>query len=148
MLVMYRSAHQAPAKCKSPLAKLSASIFADRIVVAVQLNSSYYSAVGSRDPWYLLARAIQFFTPGIPLVYYVGLLAGENDIDLVESTQNGRDLNRHKFESVEEAAQETERPVVQVSCRSVSSFVSLVVCCVLPMIMVLTYAFCRLAAFA
>ena len=82
----------------------------------MQLNSTYYSAVGSRDNWYLLARAIQFFTPGIPLVYYVGLLAGANDIDLVESTQNGRDLNRHKFDSVEEAAQEIERPVVRVRC--------------------------------
>ena len=82
----------------------------------MQLNSTYYSAVGSRDNWYLLARAIQFFTPGIPLVYYVGLLAGANDIDLVESTQNGRDLNRHKFDSVTEAAQEIERPVVRVRC--------------------------------
>jgi len=35
------------------------------------------------------------FAPGIPQVYYVGLLAGENDIALVESTKNGRDINRH-----------------------------------------------------
>jgi hypothetical protein len=26
-----------------------------------------------------MARAIQFFTPGLPMVYYVGLLAGRND---------------------------------------------------------------------
>lgn len=27
---------------------------------------------------YLLARAIQFWTPGVPMVYYVGLLVGSN----------------------------------------------------------------------
>ncbi len=31
---------------------------------------------------YLMARAIQFFTPGIPMIYYVGLLAGENDLQV------------------------------------------------------------------
>lgn len=77
------------------------------------MNCAYYSAVGNDDRAYLLARAIQFFTPGIPLVYYVGLLAGANDIDLVESTKVGRDINRHAF-SEEEAAGELERPVVQV----------------------------------
>ena len=32
---------------------------------------------------YLVARAIQFFVPGIPQVYYVGLLAGTNDMELL-----------------------------------------------------------------
>ena len=41
-----------------------------------QVNCTYYSAVGSNDDAYLTARTIQFFTPGIPQVYYVGLLAG------------------------------------------------------------------------
>ena len=85
----------------------------------MQLNSSYYSACGGCDKSYLLARAIQFFAPGIPLVYYVGLLAGENDIELVESSKNGRDLNRHAFGSVEAAAKEMERPVVKVRPASV-----------------------------
>ncbi len=31
------------------------------------------------DEEYLIARALQFFAPGIPQVYYVGLLAGVND---------------------------------------------------------------------
>jgi hypothetical protein len=78
----------------------------------VQINCSYYSAVGDKDLWYLLARAIQFFTPGIPLVYYVGLLAGANDIELVENTKNGRDINRHSY-GLEEAVAETDRPVVK-----------------------------------
>ena len=76
------------------------------------MNCSYYSALGNDDEAYLLARAIQFFTPGIPLVYYVGLLAGANDIERVESTKVGRDINRHPF-TVDEAAGELERPVVQ-----------------------------------
>ena len=28
---------------------------------------------------YLLARTIQLFTPGVPMIYYVGILAGSND---------------------------------------------------------------------
>ncbi len=39
-----------------------------------QVNTTYYSALGDRDDAYLLARAIQFFAPGIPQVYYVGCL--------------------------------------------------------------------------
>ena len=31
---------------------------------------------------YLLARAIQFWTPGVPMVYYVGLFAGANDYEV------------------------------------------------------------------
>ena len=31
---------------------------------------------------YLMARVIQFFTPGIPMIYYIGLLAGENDLQV------------------------------------------------------------------
>ena len=83
----------------------------------MQINCTYYSAVGNHDDWYLLARAIQLFTPGIPLVYYVGLLAGANDISLVEETKNGRDINRHGF-SLDEAISETERPVVKVRRRA------------------------------
>ena len=51
-----------------------------------QVNTTYYSALGNQDDAYLLARAIQFFAPGIPQVYYVGMLAGSNDVDLMEWT--------------------------------------------------------------
>ena len=44
-----------------------------------QYNCTYYSALHANPRHYLLARAIQFFTPGLPMVYYVGLLAGRND---------------------------------------------------------------------
>ncbi len=77
-----------------------------------QVNTTYYSALGNHDDAYLLARAIQFFAPGIPQVYYVGMLAGSNDIALMERTKNGRDINRHYF-TVEEVAEEQKRPVVQ-----------------------------------
>jgi len=66
-----------------------------------QVNCTYYSALGNNDKAYLLARAIQFFAPGIPQVYYVVMLAGENDIKLMEATKNGRDINRHYYSKEE-----------------------------------------------
>lgn len=77
-----------------------------------QINCSYYSALGNNDASYLLARAVQFFAPGIPQVYYVGMLAGENDIELLEKTKVGRNINRHYY-SKEEIEKEVKRPVVQ-----------------------------------
>jgi len=77
-----------------------------------QINCTYYSALGNKDQAYLLARAIQFFAPGIPQVYYVGLLAGENDIELLEETKQGRNINRH-FYDLEEIEKEVKRPVVK-----------------------------------
>ncbi|MFY1066624.1 sucrose phosphorylase [Enterococcus sp. AD013-P3] len=77
-----------------------------------QINSTYYSALGDDDASYLLARAIQCFAPGIPQIYYVGLLAGKNDIQLLETTKEGRNINRHYY-SLAEIAEETERPVVK-----------------------------------
>jgi sucrose phosphorylase len=60
----------------------------------------------------LLARAIQFFAPGVPQVYYVGLLAGENDMALLAKSGVGRDINRHYY-TTEEIDQALQRPVVQ-----------------------------------
>ncbi|MCD8089455.1 MAG: sucrose phosphorylase [Clostridiales bacterium] len=77
-----------------------------------QVNTTYYSALGENDAAYLLARAIQFFAPGIPQVYYVGMLAGKNDIDLMEKTKNGRDINRHYY-TAEETEAEQNRDVVK-----------------------------------
>ncbi len=77
-----------------------------------QINCTYYSALGDNDNAYLLARAIQFFAPGIPQVYYVGLLAGANDLELLEATKVGRNINRHYY-SKEEIEIAIERPVVK-----------------------------------
>ncbi|MBU1196424.1 MAG: sucrose phosphorylase [Proteobacteria bacterium] len=77
-----------------------------------QVNCTYYSALGCNDDAYIAARVIQFFTPGIPQVYYVGLLAGKNDIELVEKTKLGRNINRHNY-SLEEIKDDIQKPVVQ-----------------------------------
>lgn len=77
-----------------------------------QINSTYYSALGNRDDAYLLSRAVQFFAPGVPQIYYVGLLAGENDIALLEQTKIGRNINRHSY-TYHEVEEQLKRPVVQ-----------------------------------
>lgn len=77
-----------------------------------QVNCTFYDALGRNDHDYLLARAIQFFAPGVPQVYYVGLLAGENDMALLAKSGVGRDINRHHYTSTE-IDQALQRPVVQ-----------------------------------
>ena len=77
-----------------------------------QVNCSFYDALGRDDRAYLVARAIQFFLPGVPQVYYVGLLAGHNDLDLLAASGVGRDINRHRY-SRDEIARNLQRPVVQ-----------------------------------
>jgi sucrose phosphorylase len=76
-----------------------------------QVNCTYYDALGRDDSAYLLARAVQLFTPGIPQVYYVGLLAGGNDMDLLARSGVGRDINRHHY-TREEILRDLARPVV------------------------------------
>lgn len=77
-----------------------------------QMNCTYYSALDCNDDSYICARILQFFTPGIPQVYYVGLLAGKNDIALVEKTRSGRSINRHNY-SLGEIDKHIQLPVVQ-----------------------------------
>ena len=76
-----------------------------------QVNCTFYDALGRDDRSYLVARAIQFFIPGVPQVYYVGLLAGTNDMELLARSKVGRDINRHHY-SREEIVAATARPVV------------------------------------
>jgi sucrose 6(F)-phosphate phosphorylase len=78
---------------------------------AHQINITYFSALNGNEDAYLAARAIQFFAPGIPQVYYVGLLAGENDMEAVEQTGERRAINRHDY-TVEEIEEAVDRPVV------------------------------------
>ena len=77
-----------------------------------QVNCTYYSAVHENDDAYILARALQLFLPGIPQVYYVGLLAGTNDYETLGKTMHGRDINRHNY-AWEEAQADIQKPVVQ-----------------------------------
>jgi sucrose phosphorylase len=81
-------------------------------VDAHQLNCTYYAALGCDDDRYVAARAIQLFARGIPQIYYVGLLAGENDHDAMSRTGDGRAINRHDFTD-EEIDRALEKPVVQ-----------------------------------
>jgi sucrose phosphorylase len=77
-----------------------------------EVNCTYYEALGCRDDDYLIARAIQFFAPGVPQVYYVGLLAGTNDLNLVRRTGEARDINRHYYTRAE-LRQQLETPLVR-----------------------------------
>lgn len=77
-----------------------------------QIRGTIYSLLGADNDVYLAARALQFFTPGVPQVYYVGLLAGENDADAAAKTGEGRDINRHNF-TMEEIEEHLKKPVVK-----------------------------------
>jgi sucrose phosphorylase len=77
-----------------------------------QVNCTFYEALGREDDQYLAARMIQCMLPGTPQIYYVGLLAGTNDTDLLARTGVGRDVNRHHYTPSEIDAA-LDRPVVQ-----------------------------------
>jgi sucrose phosphorylase len=77
-----------------------------------QVNCTYLDALGRDETRYLIARAIQFFVPGIPQIYYVGLLGGTNDMGLLASSGVGRDINRHYY-SPQEVASSLKSPMIQ-----------------------------------
>ncbi|MDC6367266.1 MULTISPECIES: sucrose phosphorylase [Flavobacteriaceae] len=77
-----------------------------------QVNCTYFEALGSNEDTYLAARAIQFFVPGVPQVYYVGLFGDENDMELLARTNVGRDINRHYY-SKEEIQLKTQTEMFQ-----------------------------------
>lgn len=77
-----------------------------------QLTCTFFDALQRNEDAYIAARAIQFFTPGIPQVYYVGLLAGVNDLARMQGSGEARDINRHAY-GLDEAVQALQAPVVQ-----------------------------------
>ncbi|PZR53748.1 sucrose phosphorylase [Xylanimonas oleitrophica] len=77
-----------------------------------QVNCTFYDALARDDRSYLLARLLQLFVPGVPQVYYVGLLAGTNDMERLARTGVGRDVNRHHYTPAEVDAA-LRRPVVR-----------------------------------
>ncbi|GET22656.1 sucrose phosphorylase [Prolixibacter denitrificans] len=77
-----------------------------------QVNCTYFDALGRDENSYIIARAIQFFSPGIPQIYYMGLFAGTNDMKLLEKTNVGRDINRHYY-TKEEVEESLQKPVVK-----------------------------------
>ena len=62
-----------------------------------QVNCTFHDALGGDDERHLAGRLIQLMLPGVAQVYYVGLLAGTNDLGLLERTGVGRDVNRHHY---------------------------------------------------
>jgi sucrose phosphorylase len=87
---------------------------------ADQINCTFHDAVGRRDAEYLIARAIQCCVPGVPQIYYVGLLAGGNDMDLLRRTGNGREINRHYY-----TAAQLERDLERLAVRSLLALLRL-----------------------
>ncbi len=80
-----------------------------------QLMGTYYSALGEDDEAYLLARVVQLYAPGIPQIYYGGLLAATNDVAAMQTETDIREINRHKFtqQDIEECLQ---KPIVKSFC--------------------------------
>jgi sucrose phosphorylase len=72
-----------------------------------QVSCTLHDALGRDDRAFLLARLLQLFTPGIPQVYYVGLLAGRN----VTATGDAREINRRRY-TAEEVDAAVRQPVV------------------------------------
>ena len=78
-----------------------------------QINMTYYSALGTRKDAMLLARAIQLFMPGKPQVWYLDLLAGENDYEAVKRAGAGghKEINRSNL-SCAQVAEAMKQDVV------------------------------------
>ncbi|MDP3447708.1 MAG: sucrose phosphorylase [Eubacteriales bacterium] len=77
-----------------------------------QIRGTIYSVLNENDDDYIIARAIQLFTPGVPQVYYVGLLAGTNQYQCAAQSGDGREINRYNY-SVDEVNAALERDVVK-----------------------------------
>jgi sucrose phosphorylase len=76
-----------------------------------QINATLPNIVND-DVAYVIMRAVQFFLPGEPQVYYVGLFNGMDDKELFAETGQGRDVNRHHY-TPEEIQQALKQPVTQ-----------------------------------
>lgn len=77
-----------------------------------QVNCTWVDALGGDDLLALTSRLLQVLVPGIPQVYYVGMLHGHNDVDLLTRTGVGRDINRHRY-TEEELAGALGAPAVR-----------------------------------
>ncbi len=81
--------------------------------VYYQVNATYYSALGADDNRLLLARALQIFLPGKPQVWYLDLLAGENDLAAVAraGADGHKEINRTNLTG-DQVAAALAKPVV------------------------------------
>lgn len=96
MAEIFRQAHDATSGHSSV-----ASVIPAWMTLPHQINATFFSVLGRSTERMLLARAVQIFLPGEPQFYYVGLLAGVDDIGLFAETGQGRDVNRHRYSADE-----------------------------------------------
>jgi sucrose phosphorylase len=83
-----------------------------------QVNCTWYDALGRDDARMCLSRLIQLMVPGLPQVYYVGLLAGGNDVERLRRTGIGREVNRHAYDR-DEITGALGRPVTRATVAAI-----------------------------
>lgn len=88
-----------------------ASVVPQWFTLPHQINATLPNIVNN-DASYVIMRAVQFFLPGEPQVYYVGLFNGMDDRELFEKTEQGRDVNRHHY-TPQEIDAALKQPVTQ-----------------------------------
>jgi sucrose phosphorylase len=88
-----------------------ASVVPQWFTLPHQINATLPNIVNN-DTGYVIMRAVQFFLPGEPQVYYVGLFNGMDDRDLFARTGQGRDTNRHNYTPAE-IQEALKQPVTQ-----------------------------------
>jgi sucrose phosphorylase len=77
-----------------------ASVVPQWFTLPHQINATLPNILAN-DTAYVASRAVQFFLPGEPQVYYVGLFNGMDDRELFAATGQGRDTNRHHYTPAE-----------------------------------------------
>ncbi|MCH8520133.1 MAG: sucrose phosphorylase [Nanoarchaeota archaeon] len=97
---------------KSTLRKQQQNNQIDSVGGIYQLNCTFYEALKKDDFLYICARAIQIFSPGIPQIYYNGLLVGENDFQRVYELKDPREINRTQY-FLNTALNRLELPIVE-----------------------------------
>jgi sucrose phosphorylase len=88
-----------------------ASVIPQWFTLPHQINATLPNIV-KNDTGYVIMRAVQFFLPGEPQVYYVGLFNGMDDRDLFARSGQGRDTNRHNYTPAE-IQEALKQPVTQ-----------------------------------
>ncbi len=88
-----------------------ASVVPQWFTLPHQINATLPNILAN-DTAYVASRAVQFFLPGEPQVYYVGLFNGMDDRELFKKTGQGRDVNRHNYTPAE-IAEALEQPVTK-----------------------------------
>ena len=88
-----------------------ASVVPQWFTLPHQINATLPNILAN-DTAYVISRAVQFFLPGEPQVYYVGLFNGMDDQELFRKSQQGRDVNRHNYTPAE-LEQALKQPVTR-----------------------------------